>query len=88
MARKQSRCKCGRTKSQYAGYCRKCTAERDAGRIAEALAVISTGRCPQCGEALKRNLSMTGWWQCSQYGAATHRADANKASCSFQTSTA
>ncbi len=88
MARKQSRCQCGRTKSQYAGYCRKCTAERDASRIAVAQAVVSTGLCPQCQGKLKQNLSITGWWQCLQYGAVTHRADPSKAACSYQTSTA
>ena len=62
-------------------------AERDA-RIAEAVAIVATGKCPQCGRPLRRNNSMTGWWQCSQLGAEGFRADASKPSCSFQTFTA
>ena len=62
-------------------------AERDA-HIAEAVAIVATGKCPQCGRPLRRNNSMTGWWQCSQLGAEGFRADASKPSCSFQTFTA
>ena len=62
-------------------------AKRDA-RIAEAVAIVQTGKCPQCGRALRRNLSLTGWFQCSQFGAEGFRADATKPSCSFQTFTA
>ena len=62
-------------------------AKHDA-RIAEAVAIVATGKCPQCGRPLRRNNSMTGWWQCSQLGAKGFRADASKPSCSFQTFTA
>jgi len=34
---------------------------------AEAQAIVATGKCPRCGNALHRNSSMTGWWQCSCY---------------------
>lgn len=54
---------------------------------AEARAIVATGKCPDCGAALRRNLSLTGWWQCSQFGAEGFRADASKPSCSFQTFT-
>lgn len=60
--------------------------EREA-RLAEARRIVSTGKCPQCGRALRRNSSMTGWWQCSQFGAVGFRADANVPPCSFQTFT-
>jgi uncharacterized protein (DUF983 family) len=51
---------------------------------AEAIAIVQTGRCPQCGSGLRRNLALTGWYQCSQYGAVGFRADDSKPSCSFQ----
>lgn len=46
--------------------------------------IVATGVCPLCAGKLRRNLSLTGWWQCEQLGAATHRKDANKPSCSWQ----
>jgi ribosomal protein L37AE/L43A len=52
-----------------------------------AQAIVATGACPTCGAALRRNLSLAGWWQCSQLGAEGFRADASKPSCSFQTFT-
>lgn len=61
-------------------------ARRDA-KLAEARAQVATGRCPQCGAPLRRNLALTGWWQCSQYGADGFRADNSKPSCPFQTFT-
>lgn len=51
---------------------------------AEVRAVVATGRCPICGAAVKRNLSLTGWWQCEQLGAVGFRADPNKPSCNWQ----
>lgn len=54
---------------------------------AEAIRVVRTGVCPQCGEKLKRNLSLAGWYQCVQSGAEGFRKDASKPSCSFQTFT-
>jgi hypothetical protein len=57
-------------------------------RIAEAVRIVNTGVCPTCGAGLRRNLALTGWWQCSQLGAEGFRADSNKPSCSFQTFTA
>jgi hypothetical protein len=53
-------------------------------RIAEAVAIVKTGKCPDCGCGLRRNLALTGWWQCEQYGAPGFRKDASKPSCSFQ----
>lgn len=51
---------------------------------AETRAVVATGKCPTCGAGLKRNLSLTGWWQCEQLGAEGFRKDATKPSCSWQ----
>lgn len=56
-------------------------------RYAAARGIVATGVCPQCGCKLKRNLSITGWWQCEQFGAVGFRKDASKPSCSFQTFT-
>ena len=52
-----------------------------------AIAQVATGKCPDCDAPLKRNLALSGWWQCSQYGAPQFRADASKPPCSFQTFT-
>jgi uncharacterized protein (DUF983 family) len=46
--------------------------------------VVATGCCPQCGAGLTRNLSLTGWWQCEQYGAVGFRKHTDLPSCSFQ----
>jgi len=51
---------------------------------AETRRVVATGKCPQCGAGLRRNLSLTGWWQCEQLGAEGFRKDATKPSCSWQ----
>lgn len=82
--RQVSKCECGRRKSQYATHCKRCESERKAERIAHFSAILKTGVCPDCGSALRRNLSITGWWQCEQYGAETHRARPNDPQCSFQ----
>ena len=56
-------------------------------RLAKAREIVATGVCPHCGRKLRRNLSITGWFQCSQFGAVGFRADATQPSCSFQTFT-
>ena len=58
--------------------------ERIAEEHAKVRAVVATGVCPTCGAALRANLSITGWWQCAQLGAETHRKDPSKPSCSWQ----
>jgi uncharacterized protein (DUF983 family) len=54
----------------------------------EAIKVVATGICPTCGTGIKQNLSITGWWQCKQLGAETHRMDPTRPSCNWQTFTA
>lgn len=61
-------------------------AKREA-RVAEAKAIVATGVCPQCGCGLRRNLALSGWWMCQQYGSEGFRKDDSKPSCSFQTFT-
>ena len=60
---------------------------REDARYEEARRIVVTGKCPDCGAKLHRNLSLTGWWQCSQLGAVGFRADPTKPSCPFQTFT-
>ena len=67
---------------------RKASDARIAEAFAAAQAIVSTGRCPDCGSALKRNSSLHGWWQCEQSGAPTFMARPNDPSCSFQCFTA
>lgn len=54
----------------------------------EVIRIVATGVCPQCGRKLRQNLSLTGWWQCSQFGAVGFRADAEQPSCDWQGFTA
>lgn len=63
---------------------RKAQEARIAAAKAKAVAVVKGGVCPDCGRPLRRNLSLTGWYQCSQLGAVGFRADASKPSCDFQ----
>ena len=63
---------------------RKASAARIAAAQAETRAVVATGKCPRCACELRRNLSLTGWWQCGQLGAEGFRKDSSKPSCSWQ----
>lgn len=63
---------------------RKASDARIAQARAETAAVVSTGKCPHCGSALRRNMSLQGWWQCEQFGAVTHRARPADPDCSWQ----
>ena len=51
---------------------------------AETRAIVATGRCPRCGSALRRNLSLRGWWQWEQLGAPGFRARASEPPCDWQ----
>lgn len=66
------------------GLCKACEKARADKRRQEAAEVIKSGHCPTCGAVLRRNLSLTGWYQCSQLGADGFRADSSKPSCDFQ----
>jgi hypothetical protein len=50
----------------------------------ETIEIVRKGKCPQCGGPLRRNLAISGWWQCAQYGAVGFRQDASKPACSWQ----
>jgi hypothetical protein len=60
-------------------------ARREA-RLQEAWKIVATGRCPQCGTTLYRNLSLTGWWQCGHYGSPGFQREPGP-HCSFETFT-
>jgi hypothetical protein len=47
-------------------------------------AIVAALRCPQCGGGIKRNNTISGWWQCEQFGAETHRKDPSRPACSWQ----
>jgi len=51
---------------------------------AETRRVVESGRCPKCGSGLRRNLSLSGWWQCEQYGAEGFRKDRTRPACDWQ----
>lgn len=80
--------KCGRRCGKYMTLCASCH-KADMERIhAEAQAIVATGKCPKCGQPLKRNLALTGWWQCvccTDYPAPQY---AHLPKCSFQCFTA
>jgi len=47
-------------------------------------AAVATGKCPDCGRAIKRNNALAGWYQCTQFGAEGFRADASQPACNWQ----
>lgn len=85
----RKRCQCGRAMSRYSEQCKPCHAERMATLKAEARRIVATGTCPDCGTALIRNSSLTGWWQCGASGSQDFRKPEyrNLPPCSFQTFT-
>jgi ssDNA-binding Zn-finger/Zn-ribbon topoisomerase 1 len=63
--------------------------ERMKALKAEASKIVATGKCPECGTGLVRNLALTGWWQCGAYGEPGFRKAEYKdlPHCGFQTFT-
>ena len=83
----RKRCSCGRVMSKSATRCTKCYKEHMDQVYAAASRIVETGKCPDCGAPLRRNLALCGWWQCSQFGAEGFRADSSKPQCDYQTFT-
>ena len=54
---------------------------------AEAAAALDANACPRCSQSVRRNLSLTGWVQCSGFGADGFRAQGSTP-CSWQGFTA
>lgn len=69
--------------SKYATRCKACEAARSTQLRTEGLAQIQSGRCPNCGQPIRRNLAITDWFQCAGYGAEGFR-DAGSKPCSWQ----
>ena len=82
----KARCACGRTMSKYSTTCNACHKAKLDAIHTEALAIVATGKCPQCGSPLKRNSSISGWWQCCCYGSVPMRAPEHRhlPACGFQ----
>ena len=59
-------------------------AESRKASYAKAAAIVSAVTCPKCGSPLRRNLALTGWWQCGQNGSDGRRLDNSKPACNFQ----
>ena len=78
------RCSCGKRISQYATRCTSCSKAHFDALHQVAAAIVATGVCPDCGAPIRRNLSIAGWYQCSQLGADGRRADSSKAACNWQ----
>lgn len=72
------------SKWDTSGICKPCAKTRNEKRLAESRVIVQSGHCPQCGSTLRRNLALTGWYQCAQFGADGFRADSTKPACSFQ----
>jgi hypothetical protein len=67
-------------------YLKTVAAERIAKAKSDASTHVVRGTCPDCGLPLRRNLALSGWWQCAAYGEPAFR-DAQfqgAAHCSFQ----
>ncbi len=79
-----SECECGRKRSKYANLCKKCDKDRRDARIEKAKEIVSDGKCPSCGNKIVVNSSLTGWFQCEQYGAEIYRAYSDRPACGFQ----
>ena len=65
---------------------RKLEAQKREASYAEAERIVATGKCPDCGNELIRNLALTGWWQCAGYASPGFRKPGheNDAKCGFQ----
>lgn len=63
---------------------RAASVERIRAAQAETQRIVDSRVCPKCGCDLRLNTSITGWWQCEQYGAPGFRARATVPPCNWQ----
>lgn len=83
--RVMSRCGCGKVKSRDSRTCRTCHNNRMEGFKNEAQKIIDIGRCPECGDSIERNMALSGWWQCANFGQRKMRnGRADNADCGWQ----
>jgi hypothetical protein len=75
--------------SKNATRCRACEEQRSRERHEEAARIVATGKCPNCGAGLVRNLALAGWWQCGAHGEPSFRRPEYRElpPCDFQTFT-
>lgn len=50
----------------------------------QAHSALRLNLCPECGQHVHRNLSLTGWVQCDGFGADGFRKDPNAKPCNWQ----
>ena len=76
---------CGKVIGKHARRCKSCGDKYETARKAHAARVIEAGKCPDCGP-LRRNLALSGWYQCAALGEPSFRAPEyrNAPACSFQ----
>lgn len=88
MGTPRNRCDCGKVMSKSASRCKACEQVLADRREEEAQGHVKNG-CPLCKLPLRRNLALTGWWQCSALGEPSFREEKyrNMPACSFQTFT-
>lgn len=48
------------------------------------LKVVQLNACPTCGRPVRRNNSLAGWYQCTQFGAVGFRAWPELPACTWQ----
>ena len=75
------------TARQQQAQQRKAAETRMAAARAEAHAALDANTCPRCAQQVRRNLALTGWVQCSGFGADGFRAQGSTP-CSWQGFTA
>jgi hypothetical protein len=50
----------------------------------QAADALKNNRCPTCSATVRQNLALTGWVQCSQFGAPEFRMNPNRPACDWQ----
>lgn len=77
--------KCGGRCSKYSNNtCKKCHQKRMSQIHSEIDSIVRSGKCPDCGKGLRRNLALSGWWQCEQFGDPQYRSNPDGPSCDWQ----
>lgn len=80
------KCACGRRRSKFQSECSRCFMVRMQNLQDGAKAVVSAGKCPQCGNPLERNLALPGWYQCVAFPSISMRKEQYRdlQKCGFQ----
>lgn len=72
--------------NKYATQCKACHVAKIWALCSKAKAIVAGGKCPDCSLPLRRNIALTGWYQCAAYGSPAYRAAEfrNAPPCLFQ----